>query len=106
MNTDLKSGFPTVFGGDVVVVNPATKEKGAEIDAEASKLPNKEKEAFLGKVMATMWGDIEIIAISEDCTRFNVGDRALGTPETMKSATVTPDGQYLIVNERTFKGKW
>ena len=106
MNTDLTPGYPTVFGGDVVVVNPATKEKGAEIDAEASQLPKKLQEEFLSKVMAKMWGDIEIIAVSEECTRFCQGDRALGTPESMKSATVTPDGQYLIINERTFKGKW
>lgn len=106
MNTEIQPGFPTVFGGDVVVVNPATKEKGAKIDEEASKLPNKEKEAFLSKVMAKMWGSIEIVAVADDCTRFHAGDKALGTPESMKSATVTPDGQYLIINERTFKGKW
>lgn len=106
MNTEIKTGYPSVFGGDVVVVNPATKEKGAAIDAEASKLPNKEKEAFLSKVMSKMWGAIEIVAVAEDCVRFKVGDSALGTPESMKSATVTPDGQYLIINERTFKGKW
>lgn len=106
MNTELKSGFPEVFGGDVVVVNPATKEKGAVIDAEASKLPKKAQEDFLSKVMAKMWGDIEIISTAKDCVRFKKGDHALGTPESMKSATVTPDGQFLIINERTFKGKW
>ena len=106
MSTELTTGFPTVCGGDVVVANPATKEKGAAIDAEASKLPKKAQEEFLSKVMAKMWGDITIIAVSEDCTRFSKGDRALGTPESMKSATVTPDGQFLIINERTFKGKW
>tara|TARA_R100001463_G_scaffold42850_1_gene89576 strand:+ start:1865 stop:2182 length:318 start_codon:yes stop_codon:yes gene_type:complete len=104
--TEIKTGYPTVFGGDVVIANPATKEKGKAIDAEASKLPNKEKEAFLGTVLAKMWGEIEIIAVADDCTRFKAGDIALGTPESMKGATVTPDGEYLIVNERTFKGKW
>jgi hypothetical protein len=106
MDLEIKTGYPTVFGGDVVVVNPATKEKGTEIDAEAAKLPSKEKSEFLSKVMAKMWGAIEIVAAAEDCVRLKTGDVALGTPESMKQATVTPDGQFLIINERTFKGKW
>jgi hypothetical protein len=106
MNTEIKTGYPIVFGGDVVVANPATKEKGEAIDAEASKLPSKEKEAYFATVMSKMWGSIEILAVAEDCVRLAPGNIAMGTPETMRGATVTPDGQYLIVNERTFKGKW
>lgn len=106
MNTEIKTGYPTVFGGDVVIANPATKEKGDAIEAEAAKLPNKEKDAFYSKTLAKMWGEMEIVAVADDCVRFIAGDKAMGTLESAKSATVTPDGMYLIINERAFKGKW
>jgi len=106
MNEHIKEGYPTVFSGDVVIANPATRELGAELDQQASKLPKKEQETFLGKVMAKMWGEIEILAVAVDCERFSVGDKAMGSPSVMKGATVTPDEQYLILNEKLFKGKW
>lgn len=102
----IKQGYPTVFGGDVVITNPATKEKGDEIDAKASKLPKKEQSTFLATVLVDMWSEVEVLAVADDCIRFAPGDKAMGTPNTMKGATVTPDGNYLIINEKLFKGKW
>jgi hypothetical protein len=107
MNTEITTGYPSeVFGGDIVIANPATRELGAELDKQASKLPKKEQEAFLGTVMAKMWGSVEVIAAAKDCERFKAGDLVMGSPSTMKGATVTPDEKYLILSEKLFKGKW
>jgi len=98
--------IPKPLANNVLIANPVNEKLAESVEAKASKLPPKEKDAFFRKEMAAMWESIEIVAVGPQCTFLTVGDLAIGTPEVVQTAIPTPDSKYLLLRETAFKAIW
>lgn len=109
MGIKRNEGVPTPGPGLVLFKNPIkakSEEEFKVIEEKAKKLPPKEKEDFFKEQMADMWSSLEVVAIGEDCRWLQPGDKAIGTPDVVRSAEPTPNEEYMVVRESTFKLKW
>jgi hypothetical protein len=99
--------MPEPLWNDVLIHNPMKDEKAnEEIEKKAKKLPQAERDEFYRKHMASLWENVEILAVGEEVRKLKVGDRVIGTPEAVTTAMPTPDGNFLFVSERAFKARW
>ena len=102
-----KTPTPNPLFNEVLIANPMGDEKSnAEIEKKAKKLPQAERDEFFRDHMASMWSKVEILKVGGDCRVLKSGDFVIGSPEAVTSASPTPDGNYLFLNERVFKGRW
>lgn len=101
-----KLGKPSPLFGDVLIKNPLKGDMVASIEDEVKRLPEKEKQAFLEEKMKSMWGFVEILAVGPDCRALEVGDKVIASSQSVTGALPTPDGEYLLVSERSFRGRW
>ena len=99
-------GRPKPLFGDVLIENPLNSDTIKSIEEHANKLPEKDRQAFLEEKMSKMWGNVEILAVGEDCRALSPGDIVIGSSNSVTNAMPTPDGKYLFVPERSFRGKW
>lgn len=97
---------PKPLFNDVLIKNPLTAELAAEVENTISKLPASQKESYLKENFKDMWKEIIIIAAGPECRYLKSGDLVIPGPGLLESAVPTPDGKYLFIPERIFKGVW
>lgn len=102
-----KSKMPQPLWNDVLIANPmADRAKTEEIEKTAKKLPQAERDEFVREHLASIWENVEILAVGSECRQLKTGDHVCGTPEAVTGGSPTPDGNYLFINERAFRGRW
>jgi len=109
MGIKRNEGVPTPGPGLVLFKNPIKSKSEEEFNAieeKAKKLPPKEKEEFFKVQMADMWASLEIVSVGENCLWLKEGDIGIGTPDVVRNAEPTPNEEYMVVRESSFKLKW
>lgn len=98
--------IPKPLFSEVLIKNPLTAALADEVENTIKKLPASQKEAYLKENFKDMWKEIIVIATGSECRFIKPGDSVIPGPGMLEAATQTPDGKYLFIPERVFKGVW
>lgn len=102
---DLGKNLPTPLANYVLIANPV---HGLEttMEGDLAKLAPAERDDYMKHNMFDIWQDLEVLAVGPGVVTLEVGDRAITTVALSASGIVVMKGEYLMIRESNFVGKW